>query len=72
MLFAANHVSYLDIEVLGSLIAASFVAKAEVASWPFFGWLAKLQRTVFIDRPGAQHGAAARQHRRRGSTPATI
>jgi 1-acyl-sn-glycerol-3-phosphate acyltransferase len=50
VLFAANHVSYTDIAVLGSLIPGSFVAKAEVAHWPFFGWLAKLQRTVFVDR----------------------
>jgi 1-acyl-sn-glycerol-3-phosphate acyltransferase len=50
VLFAANHVSYLDITVFGSLIAGSFVAKSEVAQWPLFGWLAKLQRTVFIDR----------------------
>ncbi len=49
-LFASNHISYTDISVLGSLIAGSFVAKAEVAGWPFFGWLAKLQRTVFVDR----------------------
>jgi 1-acyl-sn-glycerol-3-phosphate acyltransferase len=50
VLFAANHVSYADIAVLGSVIAGSFVAKAEVADWPFFGWLAKLQRSVFVDR----------------------
>ncbi len=49
-LFASNHISYTDITVLGSLIPGSFVAKAEVAGWPFFGWLAKLQRTVFVDR----------------------
>ena len=49
-LFAANHVSYTDITILGSLIPGSFIAKAEVARWPFFGWLAKLQRTVFVDR----------------------
>jgi lyso-ornithine lipid O-acyltransferase len=49
-LFASNHVSYTDIAVLGSLIVGSFVAKAEVAGWPLFGWLAKLQRTVFVDR----------------------
>jgi lyso-ornithine lipid O-acyltransferase len=49
-LFASNHVSYTDITVLGSLIVGSFVAKAEVAGWPLFGWLAKLQRTVFVDR----------------------
>lgn len=50
VLFVANHVSYTDIAVLGSLIAGSFIAKAEVAHWPLFGWLAKLQRTVFVDR----------------------
>ena len=49
-LFASNHVSYTDITVLGSLIVGSFVAKSEVAGWPLFGWLAKLQRTVFVDR----------------------
>jgi 1-acyl-sn-glycerol-3-phosphate acyltransferase len=50
VLFAANHVSYLDITVLGSLLAASFIAKTEVAGWPLFGQLAKLQRSVFVDR----------------------
>ena len=50
VLFVSNHVSYLDIPVLGSVIPVSFVAKAEVAQWPGYGWLAKLQRTVFVDR----------------------
>lgn len=54
VLFVANHASYLDIAVLGSQIAGSFVAKAEIARWPFFGMLARLQRTVFIDRRGAR------------------
>ncbi|MET1028865.1 MAG: lysophospholipid acyltransferase family protein [Dongiaceae bacterium] len=49
-LFVSNHTSYLDIPVLGSILPASFVAKAEVAKWPVFGMLAKLQRTVFVDR----------------------
>jgi lyso-ornithine lipid O-acyltransferase len=50
VLFASNHVSYIDITILGSVIPGSFIAKAEVADWPFFGWLAKLQRSVFVDR----------------------
>ena len=54
VLFVVNHSSYLDITVLGSLIAGSFVAKAEIADWPLFGLLAKLQRTVFIDRRGSK------------------
>jgi 1-acyl-sn-glycerol-3-phosphate acyltransferase len=49
-LFVANHVSFVDIEVLGAVIEGCFISKAEVARWPFFGWLAKLQRTVFVDR----------------------
>ncbi len=50
VLFAANHISYLDITALGALLPASFIAKHEVARWPLFGWLARLQRSVFIDR----------------------
>jgi 1-acyl-sn-glycerol-3-phosphate acyltransferase len=50
VLFAVNHISYLDITVLGSLLAVSFIAKREVRRWPLFGWLARLQRSVFIDR----------------------
>src|SRR3546814_13439470 len=42
--------SYLDIAIYGALIPGSFVAKAEVAQWPLFGQLAKLQRSVFVDR----------------------
>jgi 1-acyl-sn-glycerol-3-phosphate acyltransferase len=58
VLLAVNHVSYADIAVLGSLIPGSFVAKSEIAGWPFFGWLAKLQRSVFVDR---QARSTARQ-----------
>ena len=50
VLYAVNHISYADITVLGSVIPGSFIAKSEVARWPFFGWLAKLQRSVFVDR----------------------
>lgn len=50
VLYVANHASYLDISVLGSLLEASFVAKAEVACWPVAGYFARLQDTVFIDR----------------------
>ena len=50
VLYAANHVSYTDITVLGSVIPGSFIAKSEVARWLFFGWLAKLQRSIFVDR----------------------
>lgn len=50
VLIAANHVSWLDIVVMSAVAPVSFVAKSEVAKWPFFGSLARLQRTVFVDR----------------------
>ncbi len=46
----SNHVSWLDIPVIGSRRPLSFIAKAEVEGWPVIGLLARLQRTVFIDR----------------------
>jgi 1-acyl-sn-glycerol-3-phosphate acyltransferase len=49
-IFVSNHLSYLDIPAIGSLLTASFVAKADVAGWPVFGFLAKLQQTAFISR----------------------
>ena len=57
-LYVCNHVSYLDIEVLGGLIPGSFVAKAEVATWPFFSTLAKAQRTIFIERRSGKTSAS--------------
>lgn len=53
-LFVSNHISYLDIHVLGSLIPASFIAKSEVAKWPLIGQLAKMQKTVFVERRSGQ------------------
>jgi lyso-ornithine lipid O-acyltransferase len=50
VLLISNHVSWLDITVLSAMAPVSFVAKQEVASWPFVSWLAKLQRSVFVDR----------------------
>jgi len=57
-LLASNHNSYLDIPVLGSAVPLSFVAKKEVAAWPFFGTLARLQETVFVDRQRRVKAAA--------------
>nr|WP_281493613.1 lysophospholipid acyltransferase family protein [Ancylobacter koreensis] len=50
LLIVSNHVSWLDIPVLGSRLPLCFVAKSEVARWPGIGLLAKLQRTIFVDR----------------------
>lgn len=60
-LIVANHVSWLDICVLGAERQLAFVAKSEVAGWPLIGHLARLQHTVFIDRQrrSATAGVAA-------------
>jgi 1-acyl-sn-glycerol-3-phosphate acyltransferase len=50
LLLVANHVSWLDITVLGSVTELSFISKSEVASWPVFGLFARLQRSVFVER----------------------
>jgi len=50
-LFVSNHISWLDIVVLSTAMPeVSFIAKREVGEWPFFGTLARLQRTVFVER----------------------
>lgn len=67
-LFVCNHVSYLDIEVMGGLVPGSFVAKAEVATWPFFNVLAKAQRTIFIERRTGKTSASRDEMMRRLDT----
>jgi 1-acyl-sn-glycerol-3-phosphate acyltransferase len=60
VLLLANHTSWLDIVLFSAATPLSFVAKDEVARWPFFGTLARLQRTVFVARERrSQTGAAA-------------
>jgi 1-acyl-sn-glycerol-3-phosphate acyltransferase len=49
-LIVANHVSWLDIFVINSILPCRFVAKAEIRSWPVLGWLAAQAGTVFIAR----------------------
>ena len=49
-LIVSNHASWIDIFIISSVIKTSFVSKSEVSRWPLVSWLAKLQRTIFIDR----------------------
>ncbi len=50
VLITANHTGWIDIPILSAVAPVSFVAKHEVNLWPFFGTLARLQRTVFVRR----------------------
>jgi 1-acyl-sn-glycerol-3-phosphate acyltransferase len=50
VLFLANHTSWIDILIFSAAAPISFIAKSEVARWPLFGTLARLQRSVFVER----------------------
>ena len=50
VLVAANHISWLDIQLLHSVAPLGFVAKAEISRWPVVGWLAGVAGTVFHHR----------------------
>lgn len=50
VLYASNHVSWLDIFVLNSVRPTSFIAKSEIRRWPVVGWLVAGAGTVFIER----------------------
>jgi len=58
VLFVSNHSSWLDILVLGAVLPAAFVAKAEVGTWPVVRTIARLGRTVFVSR---SRGGTARE-----------
>lgn len=49
-LLVANHVSWIDVLVLGSREPLCFLAKREVGAWPIVGPLARMGGTVFVDR----------------------
>ena len=59
VLYVANHVSWLDIIVLGMKLDAVFVAKSDVADWPLLGRLARLRQCIFVSRKAAQVGKEA-------------
>jgi 1-acyl-sn-glycerol-3-phosphate acyltransferase len=50
VLFAANHVSWLDILALGGAAPAVFVARHDVEQWPMIGWLAGINDTIYVAR----------------------
>lgn len=56
--FIANHISWLDILAVAGASGTAFVAKAELAEVPVVGWLAGLNRTVFVKRENRMGVAA--------------
>ena len=49
-LVVSNHLSYLDIPVLDSVMPMVFVARADLRRWPFWGPMASLGGTIYVDR----------------------
>jgi 1-acyl-sn-glycerol-3-phosphate acyltransferase len=71
-LLASNHISWIDIAALAGTCDASFVAKAEVASWPLIGALAGSHGCLFVERTrkihARDHVLAASRQLERGRT----
>jgi len=57
--FVANHVSWLDISALMTVIDAGFIGKKELESWPVLGFLIARGGTIFIERGGRDAAARA-------------
>ncbi|HEX8222422.1 MAG TPA: lysophospholipid acyltransferase family protein [Allosphingosinicella sp.] len=75
VLFLANHLSWLDILVVAGASGAAFVAKAEVAATPVIGWLARLNKTVFVaraERSGVRGQADALRSALAGGQPVAL
>lgn len=56
-LLVSNHISWMDIPVVGAVLPSLFLSKVEVKNWPLIGWIASKNGTVFIAR--GKHGAAS-------------
>jgi 1-acyl-sn-glycerol-3-phosphate acyltransferase len=48
--YVSNHLSWIDILALGGASGTAFVAKAEIGTAPVVGWLANMNRTVYVKR----------------------
>jgi 1-acyl-sn-glycerol-3-phosphate acyltransferase len=73
-LLVANHISWLDIPVLGTQGEMGFLSKAEVRAWPLIGWMSERVGTLFIARGANQMGEAIGRIclRMRGSEPVVV
>jgi 1-acyl-sn-glycerol-3-phosphate acyltransferase len=48
--YVANHLSWIDICILGGVTGTAFVSQDKIRDWPVIGWLARLNHTVFVSR----------------------
>lgn len=59
-MWISNHISWLDIIVIGSQAPVHFVSKSEVARWPIIGFLARQSGTLFLRRGANESGQLVR------------
>jgi 1-acyl-sn-glycerol-3-phosphate acyltransferase len=73
-LIVSNHISWTDIIAVGSKADVTFVAKSEVKNWFFVGFMATLQRTLYVDRKrrGDAHRASQEMGKRMASGGAVL
>jgi len=64
VLMVANHTGYFDILIMAATARVSFVAKSEVAGWPFFGMMSRLQESIFVERARRSRAGVARDELR--------
>lgn len=50
VIYIANHMSWLDVPVLGTLLPSVFVAKGDIEKWPVMGLISQIGRTIFVSR----------------------
>jgi 1-acyl-sn-glycerol-3-phosphate acyltransferase len=57
IMFVGNHISWVDIHALNSIIPTRFIAKSDIRSWPVFGYLASKSNVLFVSREKRQDAA---------------
>ena len=70
VLMVANHTGYFDILIMAATARVSFVAKSEVAGWPFIGMMSRLQESIFVERTRRSRAGIARDELRVKDEPA--
>ena len=61
VMFVANHLSWLDVELMHSQRMMGFVAKSEISRWPLIGWLARQADTIYHQRGSTESLGAVAQ-----------
>lgn len=56
VIYVSNHMSWLDVPVLGTLLPSVFVAKGDIEKWPVMGLISQIGRTIFVSRQRSTTG----------------